>query len=45
LIKQRKEIRRLTAEIIHPTGHGGGIEGVKKVLSEGEKLKRNISGR
>jgi len=39
-IKQRKEIRHLTAEIIHPTGHGSGFEGIGKILSEGEKLKR-----
>lgn len=46
-IKQRKEIRRLTAEIIHPTGHstgqGSGIEGIGKILSDGEKLKRALT--
>jgi hypothetical protein len=41
-IRQRKEIRRLTAEIIHPTGQGSGIEGIGRILSEGEKLKREI---
>jgi nitrate/TMAO reductase-like tetraheme cytochrome c subunit len=44
-IEQRKEIRRLTAEIVHPTGNGGGIEVIGKVLSEGEKLKRDIGSR
>jgi cytochrome c3-like protein len=38
-IKQRKEIRRLIAEIIHPTGHVGASEGIDKILAEGEKLK------
>jgi Cytochrome c3 len=44
-IKQRKEIRRLTAEIIHPTGHGSGFDGIGRILSDGEKLKREISSR
>jgi Cytochrome c3 len=44
-IRQRREIRRLTAEIIHPTGHGSGSEGIGKILLEGEKLKRDIGSR
>jgi nitrate/TMAO reductase-like tetraheme cytochrome c subunit len=41
-IEQRKEIRRLTAEIVHPTGNGGGAERIGKILLEGEKLKELI---
>jgi hypothetical protein len=40
LIKQRKEIRRNTAEIIHPTSNGS--VGIDKILLEGEKIKREV---
>jgi hypothetical protein len=40
-IKQRKEIRRLTGEIIHPTGHGNASEGVGKILLMGETLNKS----
>jgi len=39
LLKQRKEIRSLTAEIIHPTGN---LSEIGKILTEGEQLKRTI---
>ncbi|HKQ74865.1 MAG TPA: cytochrome c3 family protein [Blastocatellia bacterium] len=41
-IKQRKEIRRLTAEIIHPTDLRGGLTRIPQILSQGEKLKQQI---
>jgi hypothetical protein len=40
LIKKRKEIRRNTAEIIHPTSNGS--VGIDKILLEGEKIKREV---
>jgi len=43
-IKQRKEIRRLTAEIIHPTDLKGGATRIPQILSQGEKLKQQIKG-
>ncbi len=41
-IKRRKEIRRLTAEIIHPTDFKGGLTQIPQILSQGEKLKEQI---
>jgi hypothetical protein len=41
-IKQRKEIRRLTAEIVHRTDSPGGIERIPMILTQGEKLKQEI---
>ncbi|MGH9755591.1 MAG: cytochrome c3 family protein [Blastocatellia bacterium] len=41
-VKQRKEIRRLTAELVHPTDLGGGIERIPMILTQGEKLKQEI---
>jgi hypothetical protein len=41
-IKQRKEIRRLTAELVHPTDRAGGVERIPMILSQGEKLKQEI---
>ncbi|MCI0524386.1 MAG: cytochrome c3 family protein [Acidobacteria bacterium] len=41
-IKKRKEIRRLTAELVHPTDHAGGVERIPMILSQGEKLKQEI---
>ncbi|MBO0719641.1 MAG: cytochrome c3 family protein [Blastocatellia bacterium] len=42
LIKQRKEIRGLTAEIIHPTAN---LNETGKILRLGEKFKREIGSR
>ena len=39
-IEQRKEIRRLTAEIVHPTDSKGGLTRIPHILSQGEKLKQ-----
>jgi hypothetical protein len=39
-INRRKEIRRLTAEIIHPTDRDGGLKRIPQILLEGEKLKQ-----
>jgi len=41
-IKRRKEIRRLTAEIIHPTDLKGGLTRIPQILSQGEKLKQQL---
>ncbi len=41
-IEQRKEIRRLTAEIIHTTDSKGGLTRIPHILSRGEKLKERI---
>jgi nitrate/TMAO reductase-like tetraheme cytochrome c subunit len=41
-IEQRKAIRRLTAEIIHPTDSKGGLKRIPHILSQGEKLKERI---
>jgi len=43
VIRERKEIRHLTAEIIHPTDRDGGFERIPKILTLGEKLKQEIS--
>jgi len=40
--RQRKEIRRLTAEIIHPTDLKGGLTRIPQILSQGENLKQQI---
>lgn len=40
--KQRKEIRRSTAELIHPTDRAGGAERIPMILSQGERLKQEI---
>jgi hypothetical protein len=42
VIKQRREIRRLTAELVHPTDRAGGIERIPPILSQGERLKQEI---
>jgi hypothetical protein len=42
LVRQRKEIRHLTAEIIHPTDLNGGLTRIPQILSQGEKLKEQI---
>ncbi len=41
-IEQRREIRRLTAEIVHPTDLKGGLNRIPQILSQGEKLKEQI---
>ncbi len=41
-INKRNEIRRLTAEIIHPTDLNGGLTRIPQILSQGEVLKRQI---
>jgi hypothetical protein len=41
-IERRKEIRRLTAEIVHPTDSKGGLTRIPHILSQGEKLKQQI---
>lgn len=41
-IKQRKELRQLTAEIIHPTDLKGGLMRIPQILSKGEELKKQI---
>jgi len=41
-VGQRKEIRRLTAEIVHPTDLKGGTTRIPQILSQGEKLKQQI---
>ncbi len=40
--KLRKEIRRLTAEIVHSTDLEGGLQQVPRILKLGEELKRQI---
>ena len=42
LIQRRKEIRRLTSEIVHPTDLKGGLEQIPHLLQLGEALKRQI---
>ncbi len=45
LIKQRKELRRLTAELVHSTeraDRAGGIERIPRILTQGERLKQQI---
>jgi nitrate/TMAO reductase-like tetraheme cytochrome c subunit len=41
-IDRRKEIRRLTAEIVHPTDLNGGLTRIPHIVSRGEKLKQQI---
>jgi nitrate/TMAO reductase-like tetraheme cytochrome c subunit len=41
-IGRRKEIRRLTAEIVHPTDLNGGLTRIPNIVSQGEKLKQQI---
>lgn len=43
--RQRKEIRRQTAEIVHPTDRAGGLARIPSILAQGEKLRaqRNTS--
>ncbi|MGH9837441.1 MAG: cytochrome c3 family protein [Blastocatellia bacterium] len=44
-IKQRKELRRLTAELVHSTeraDRAGGIERIPRILTHGERLKQMI---
>jgi len=44
-IKQRRELRRLTAELVHSTeraDRAGGIERIPRTLSQGERLKQLI---
>jgi nitrate/TMAO reductase-like tetraheme cytochrome c subunit len=40
--ERRKEIRRLTAEIIHTTDLRGGLARIPQIVSQGEKLKQQI---
>lgn len=42
VIKQRREIRRMTAELVHPTDRARGIERIPRILSQGERLKQEI---
>jgi hypothetical protein len=41
-IKQRKELRHQTAEIIHPTDVKDGLTRIPRILSQGEELKQQI---
>jgi hypothetical protein len=41
-VKRRKEIRRLTAELIHPTDLAGAVDRAKMILTQGERLKQEI---
>jgi hypothetical protein len=42
ILRERREIRRLTAEIIHPTDREGGLIRIPQLLLKGEKLKQQI---
>jgi hypothetical protein len=42
IVRQRKEIRRMTAEIVHPTDRDGGLKRIPQILLQGEKLKQQI---
>jgi hypothetical protein len=41
-IKQRKELRHQTAEIIHPTDLIGGLTRIPRILAQDEELKPRI---
>jgi hypothetical protein len=43
LIAQRKELRRLTAEIVHPTDIKGGLEKIPRLLEVGAALKQQFA--
>jgi Cytochrome c3 len=38
----RRELRRLTAEIVHPADRDGGLRRIPQILSRGEKLREEI---
>ncbi len=40
--KRRKEIRRLTAELVHSTDLEGGLERIPHILKLGAELKRQM---
>jgi hypothetical protein len=42
MTSERKELRRLTAELVHPTDRVGGVERIPRIVSRGEKLKQQI---
>ncbi len=42
ITKQRRQIRRLTAELVHPTDRAGGLERIPQILAQGESLKLQI---
>lgn len=42
LVASRKELRRLTAEIVHPTDLAGGLKRIPQILPKGESLMQQI---
>jgi hypothetical protein len=42
IIGRRREIRRLTADLVHPTDSAAGVERIPQILSQGEELKQKI---
>ncbi len=43
VIERRKEIRRMVAEIVHPTDLEGGLKKIPHILELGSELKKEVS--